>query len=163
MWQDELLIMLRFLIGDFAEPHIYDDDRLVSTLVIAAKYVQQDVALDISYVVDIDTEEIDPDPMGDEVFATLIVLKAGCLLDQAKARDNARKSGVSVRVGPSSVALNTASPLYELLLSEGPCGLYDRAKFDFSFTNLKALRALVTPPATEYCVTPFRPYGVIRR
>jgi hypothetical protein len=148
VWETDLVIMLRCLIGDAIAPYTYEDDRLITILVIAAKYLQHEIALDESYTVNIDEETITPDPMGppeDVVFTTLVVLKAGCLLDKAKMRDNARKSGVSVRVGPSSVNSSNSSPLYALLLKEGPCGLYAKAKFDFDFTDLKVMRALITP------------------
>lgn len=146
MWQTDWVLMLRYAIGDISDTPTYTDARLLTTLVIAASYVVDDIYFPIQYIVDTDNETINPDPTNDNDLTVLTVLRAACLIDEGNLITAARKAGVSIKIGPSQVQTDHGQvESIKTLLELSACALYLKAKADFEFGNMFAYRAILSP------------------
>lgn len=104
-WQDEMVPVLRELIGDTNTTLEYSDTRLESIIVAAAHMMLQDLDFAQDYTITISTTAISPDPTTptyDTAFVNLVTLKASCMLANAELR-LATKKAISFRDGPSGL------------------------------------------------------------
>jgi hypothetical protein len=74
-------------------------------IAVAAKYVQFDVNLDHLYQVDVVNPNITPDPTldNDEIFLSMVGLKAACIFDQGTFRTKAALEGIRTALGPANI------------------------------------------------------------
>lgn len=150
-WQNELTIIVRTLINDLTAPYQFSDQRIIQCLVVAAKYVQFDVVLDHKYVVDVVSQSITPDPTddSDDIFISLVALKAACIVDQSTYRTRTASEGIRAAVGPLSFSIGVggSSPgkSWQMVLEHGPCALYDGLIEHWDVANATAVRAVLSP------------------
>lgn len=150
-WQTELTVIVRTLINDLTVPYEFSDARIEQCLVVAAKYVQFDVVLDHAYDVDVVAQTITPDPTidNDEIFISLVSLKAACIIDQSTYRTKTATEGIRAAVGPLSlsVGMGAASPAnaWKVVLEHGPCALYEGLIEHWDVANASAMRAVLSP------------------
>lgn len=146
-WQNELTIITRTLINDFNEPYSYSDERIQQILTISAKYVQFDVNLEQKYAVDVSNLNITPDPtsINDEIFVSLVCLKAACLVDQATFRTKAALEGIRAALGPASLSVGGNLSGWKTLLELGPCATYDELTSHWDVKDATAVKSILSP------------------
>ena len=107
-WNLEIPIMVRTLVNDLSDNPEYSDERIQQAIVVAAKYVKFDVSLDNEYIIDVSNPDITPDPTvdNDDIFISLVSLKAACIIDQSTLRTKSATEGVRAALGPASISVN---------------------------------------------------------
>lgn len=148
-WQIEIPIIVRSLINDTSDQPTYSDERLLQLIVVAAQYVEFDVVLDNTYVINIANPDITPDPtlleVKDNIFISLVGLKAACLADQSTFRTKAALEGIRASLGPANLSVAGSLSGYKTLLEEGPCKLYDQLTEHWDVQNATAIQAILSP------------------
>lgn len=146
-WQIELPLIVRVLVNDMADQPVYSDDRLLQVVTVAAKYVQFDVVLDHQYSVDVVNGVISPDPTDDrdEIFISLVSLKAACLIDQSTFRTKAATEGIRAALGSASLQVNGQAAVWKTILDEGPCSLYNELTSHWDVKDASAIAAVLGP------------------
>ena len=146
-WQRHLTNVVRVLINDLDQPYEYSDERMQQVIVVAAKYVQFNVNLDYSYNVNVITPSITPDPtLGhDEIFLSLVGLKAACIFDQGTFRTKAALEGINTRLGPAALSFGGSIAGYRDIIDHGACGLYDELTSHWDVRNASAFAAILSP------------------
>lgn len=146
-WDTEIPIIVRTLINDWNTPYTYSDERLLQTIAVAAKYVQFDVVLDHSYSVNLEDSIITPDPTNDrdEIFISLVSLKAACIVDQSMLRTRAAAEGIRASLGPASLSVNGNLAGFLAILDKGPCASYDELVSHWDVAQATTARAILGP------------------
>ena len=120
MWQDEMIPLVRVLIGDVSSPYTYSDDRITDLIITAAYIVNLEVAQLNDYTISIANQTISPDPVEEEVSNTrswqeLIVLgvettttgsfanKGGCTVVTAPALPTPNAPGSNLTSSPGAI------------------------------------------------------------
>ena len=150
-WDKTMVTLFRVVVNDLdSDDYTYSDTRLQQTLVVASQYVNQEIDFTTNtYVINIDTPDISPDPTvtatKDDAFTNLTVLKAACLVDMGLLRTKAMASGIKARCGPA--VLETMGHLagFKELIESGPCAAYDRLKLEYTMGNAQACAAVFSP------------------
>jgi hypothetical protein len=140
-----LVLMLRALINDL-DSETYTDNRLEQLVAIAAKFVNQDV--EASYVVDIMSPDIVPDPIEvpDEIFSNLTVVKAACLIDQSNLRVKAALAGISASAGPASLSVGGAHfSAFKDIIDKGACHMYKEMLRDYKLGSGAICHGILSP------------------
>lgn len=127
MWETDLILMLRVMIGDLIPVPKNTDTYLKRVLITAGILVENDILLSNDYIFDISNMTITPDPvvLNDIVFKALVPLKASCILNQADFRI-ALSQGISVRDGDSALNTSVSFGGYRDILQLGPCSAYSK-------------------------------------
>jgi len=146
-WENELTTIVRTLVNDLDEPYDFTDARIQQVLSVAGKYVQFDVNLDHSYTVDVINSSISPDPTidNDDIFISLVCLKAACIIDQGTFRTKAVLEGVRTQLGPASIAFGGSLTGWQSIIDHGACGLYQDLTDHWDIKNASAIRAILSP------------------
>lgn len=146
-WQEELTIITRTLINDLNSPYEFSDCRIQQILAVAAKYVQFDVNLYQKYTIDVVYKNISPDPVetGDEIFTSLVCLKAACIIDQGTFRTKAALEGITTRLGPAMLNLGGTLTGWQSIIQHGACGLYDELTSHWDVKDATAFAAVLSP------------------
>jgi hypothetical protein len=146
-WQTELTIITRTLINDINEPYEYSNSRIQQILTVAAKYVQVDVDLHHIYKVDITNNNISPDPIenNDDIFISLLCLKAACIIDQGTFRTRALMEGIKTKLGPAELDVSGNLSGFKAILDIGPCALYENLSHQYNIGNPHMLKAILGP------------------
>ena len=146
-WQIEIPIIVRTLINDISDQPVYSDERLLQVIAVAAKYVQFDVSLDHQYAVDVANPSISPDPTSDrdEIFISLVSLKAACIIDQSHLRTKAAMEGIRASLGSASLAVSNSLQGALAILEKGPCAAYDELTSHWDVGQATAIRAILSP------------------
>ena len=146
-WQTDVPSLVRVLINDLTDLPTYSDDRLIQTILVAARYVQFDVVLDHSYQVDNINQIITPDPTinKDEIFLCLLGLKTACIIDQSTFRSKAALEGVRAALGPALLSVNNHLSGFKEILEHGPCKLYADLTEHWDVENATAVAAILSP------------------
>lgn len=147
-WQDEMVLMVRYLINDVDSPYTNTDAKLEKLITVAAQQTLNDIEFKQTYTVDISTPDITPDPTDgdkDNAFINLVSLKAACLYDNWSFRSKLGVAGISVRSGADSVSTNGQLSGYQWILQNGPCKAFEQAKWEFEAGNLTPGRAILGP------------------
>jgi hypothetical protein len=138
-WFDDLVPMLRNIIGDYnPSDYTYTDVRLQELLVVAAQLVIVDVPnLATTYSVDITQLSISPDPTSPryDAFINFMVLKAACMTDEGLYRSKALASGIKAKCGPAVIETMGHIAGFKDLITFGPCKAYATLKYEFIFGN----------------------------
>jgi len=101
-WQDDSRNLLRTVCGDVGPVYEYDDSRLDDLILYAAKFVLTETFLTDTYTLTLSTGVITPDPVGDNWFISLLVLKAWDILAKNEYRIASQKALV-IRDGASTI------------------------------------------------------------
>lgn len=150
-WPTDMIIMLRHLIDDLSATPTYSDDRLKQLTLVSAILVANDMELTTGYTVDLTGLTISPDPMADEDYSNLIILKSACLLSETDLRSNACKF-LKVKDDKSYIDNTAAMEVYKTIYSgkNGPCALYQQALTEFQINQISNIgRAIMTPIRTQ--------------
>lgn len=146
-WQEELTAITRVLVNDYGDSMEFSDARIHQVLAVAGKYVQFDVNLEHSYIIDVANSSISPDPTldNDSIFISLVCLKAACIIDQSKFRTKAAMEGIRAALGPASLSVAGNSAAWKVMLDQGPCALYDELTSHWDVKEATAIRAILSP------------------
>lgn len=101
-WQDDARNLLRTVCGDVGPTYEYNDSRLDELILHAARFVINESYLSDTYTLTMNTGTISPDPVGDNWFISLVILKAWDILAKNEYRVASNKA-MSIRDGPSSI------------------------------------------------------------
>jgi hypothetical protein len=146
-WQVEIPIIVRTLINDWSDPPQFSEDRLLQVISVAAKYVQFDVSLDYEYTISAADTSITPDPTTnkDDIFISLISLKAACIIDQSSLRTKAALEGIKTVLGPASLTVQGNLDGWKTIVEKGPCATYDELTSHWNVQNASAVKAILSP------------------
>ena len=143
--------MLRTLLNDAGCDAVrYTPQRLEDLLITAAYLLPLEVNFKSTYVVNVETRTITPNPInetdGDE-FINLMVLKSACIADEGNFRTAALAQGVTARIGPAALQTSSYGQYLGTLLNEGPCKAYTRLVelYNMSYDGSKLIRAVMSP------------------
>lgn len=146
-WLVELVLMLRLMINDMADPPTYSDTRLGQLIVMAARYVMNEVEVG-TYRINVKDLVISPDPTAEdsrnEGFINLIILKAACLADFATFRVKAQLEGVKATLGPANLQVSGNIGGFKTLIEKGPCAAYEEFRFRYALGQFRG-KAIMTP------------------
>lgn len=150
-WQSTSLIMLRTMLNDAGCDSVkYTPQRLEDLLITSAYLLPLEVHFDTTFVVNVETRAITPNPMsqadGDE-FVNFMVLKAACIADEGNFRTAALAQGINARLGPIALQTSSYGQYLGTLLNEGPCKAYNRLVevYNMSYDGKKIIRAVMSP------------------
>lgn len=152
-WQTDMLGILRVYIDDLCNPYRFDDTRLLSVLMVAARNVLRDgpSSFSNSYNIDIANKNIYPDPSADYAFVDLIVLKAGCLIDHTEARRAAKNAGFIVNEFASKIDTKGLADARFKIIEVGMCKTYEDSLFNYlTGQSTQAGLAILSPFRTYY-------------
>lgn len=146
-WQEELTIITRTLVNDLNTPYEFSDCRIQQILSVAAKYVQFDVNLSQKYTVDVIYKNISPDPteIGDDIFTSLVCLKAACIIDQGTLRTKAALEGIRTSLGSANLSVVNSLTGWQAILNHGACALYDELTSHWDVKDATAFAAVLSP------------------
>lgn len=146
-WNIEMPLIVRTLINDLSDSPTYSDERILQTIVVAAKYVQFDVVLDHQYELNVVSPDISPDPTidNDSIFISLTCLKAACIIDQSALRTKAALEGIRAALGPAQLSVGGSLAGLKMIIEEGPCAAYDELTSHWDVKEATAVRAVLSP------------------
>jgi hypothetical protein len=146
-WNIEIPIIVRTLINDLDDSPTYSDERILQVIAVAAKYVQFDIVLDTTYVIDVVNTNIAPDPTinNDSIFISLVGLKAACIIDQSTLRSKAALEGIRAALGPAQLSVAGSLAGFNLILDKGPCAAYEELVSHWDVREATAVRAILSP------------------
>lgn len=146
-WDIEIPLIVRTLINDLDAEPVYTDERLKQVIVVAAKYVQFDVSLDHTYSIDVSNLAISPDPTTDrdEIFISLVSLKAACIVDQSALRTKAAVEGIRAALGPALINVNGSLEGLKMILEMGSCAAYDELVSHWDVAQATTAKAILSP------------------
>lgn len=155
-WQEHTNLMVRHIINDVdVNNYKYSDDRINSTIAVAAQLVVLELDFNEKYVVNVATQTISPDPSSDDAFINLIVLKAAVVIIGGEVKTES-SNAISIKDGPSAIDLRGVSSTL-LALYEDLSRKYDALAQSYGFTGGMG-KAILGPysPGSEYAS---RSYG----
>jgi len=147
-WQTEMVTILRHLINDVDETNYkYNDDRLASTLLVAARLMFLNVDFAQTYAIDVSAITITPDPTSlitpDDSFIILTCLRASCIILSSEIKAESGNA-ISIKDGPSAIDLRgvtqTLTMLYKDLSSK-----YDKLLLQYRAGNSLGGAAILGP------------------
>lgn len=146
-WQDEMIPMLRILINDFSSEPTYSDERLTDLIITSAYLVNNEANITTDYNISMSLKTISPDPINidDDLFVSLVMLKAACLADQSTFRTKALLEGVKAAMGPASLTVAGHLAGFKTLLELGPCKAFEDLKLQAAFSMGLNVRAILSP------------------
>lgn len=149
VWQTVMTTMVRHLINDVDLPYKYDDQRVMTSIIIAGLQSSLEYSYDSDYVFDIEALDITPDPAAsdtyDPVAMALMTLKAACIFDTNRYQGGVSQ-GIRVRDGDSEVDTTAGFTGYKDILLLGPCASYQKLlDITGSAKSMKLGRAIMTP------------------
>lgn len=147
-WRTDMTTMLRYLINDVDESdYKYSDDRLATTILVAARLMFLNVDFAQTYSIDVNAITLTPDPTDsatpDEPFIVLTSLRAACIIlgSEIKAESG---NAISIKDGPSAIDLRgvtaTLTTLYKDLSSK-----YDKLLLEYRAGNSLGGTAILGP------------------
>lgn len=110
-WQNELVLILRHIIGDVDSTNYeFSDARLEETILVAAQLIHNEMEFNGEYTIEVDNGILTPDPTltpvttsnKDDDFIALCCLRAGLLITSSQMRTYSMKS-ISIRDGSSAI------------------------------------------------------------
>lgn len=106
MWSDEIVLMIRSVIGDLDESS-YMHNRLEQLAIVAAYTINSRFTFSSNYQINITDLTISPDPfvVNDTDFCILTAYKAACILLSSELKTQAGNS-ISIKDGPSAIDLS---------------------------------------------------------
>lgn len=108
-WLEHANIMVRHLINDTdSSNYKYSDDRINTTVSVAAQIVSLELDFNAQYAVDIVCQRITPDPSSDSAFINCMAYKAAVVILGGEIRAEAGNA-ISIKDGPSAIDLRGVS------------------------------------------------------
>jgi len=155
-WQGEMTTIVRQLVYDVdPDNYTYSDDRLETTILVAAQLASTEVDFENTYIIDVEQCSLSPDPTDsstalasadkDDGFINLVSLKTSCIILGSELKTQALNA-VRVTDGPSSIDM-TAGANYIKYLYEYSCSKYDEYKFNYAAGNNAVGKAVLSPYA----------------
>ena len=132
-WQGQMSTILRYLIDDVdSTAYKFSDERIETTLLVAAQLVTLEVDLTNTYTINVETCALSPDPTEtdtrDDAFINLACLKGAVVIVGSQIRSESSNS-ISIKDGPSAIDLRgvtgTLTVLYKDLSEK-----YDKLLFE---------------------------------
>lgn len=162
-WQGQLSVMVRHLIGDL-DPlnYKYSQQRLETTILVAAQLVTFDVDLVNSYTIDVEQCRLTPDPTDtdtkDNAFINLTSLKAGCIILGSEIKTEAGNA-IAIKDGPSSIDLRGVSSTLQVLYKD-ICQKYEKILLDYRAGGTLAGQAILGPysPGSDFVSRNYNDY-----
>jgi hypothetical protein len=142
-WNDELVAITRQLIGDTENPYTFTETRMEEVIATAAQFVNCEVDFDTTYTIDVDATTISPDPTSprDDLFISLVTLKAACILYRAILRTYASSEGVRVKDGMGEIQVGGRFAAQNDM-AKSFCQAYEQAKMDYARGNFAGVKAI---------------------
>jgi hypothetical protein len=143
-WKIDLVVMLRSLIGDL-DSEKFTDERLKQVLSIGAFNVLNDADFSNTYVVDVASVSITPDPIveNDTDFSVLTVYKSACILLGSEVKTQAANS-IMIKDGPSAIDLRGVTQNLNLMYKDF-CAKYDSLLKTYQYNNTLVGQAILGP------------------
>lgn len=143
MWETELLAIVRQLIDDVDAPYVFSDTRIKQVIVTSAQFVNSEVDFDTTYAVDVSDVTISPDPTSprDDLFISLVTLKAACILYRALLRTQASGEGVRIKDGMGEIEVKGKFAAYKDM-AQSYCDAYQKAKLEYTMGNFAGVKAI---------------------
>ena len=143
-WKIDLVVMLRSLIGDL-DSEKFTDERLKQVLSIGAFNVLNDADFSNTYVVDVASVSITPDPIveNDKDFSVLTVYKSACILLGSEVKTQAGNS-IMIKDGPSAIDLRGVTQNLNLMYKDF-CAKYDSLLKTYQYNNTLVGQAILGP------------------
>lgn len=153
-WQGEMTTIVRHLVDDVdCDNYTYSDERIETTILVAAQIVFTEVTFDNTYTVDVEQCYLSPDPTDpstglstadkDNGFISLVSLKAACIILGSEFKSNSLTS-VRVTDGPSSIDTGGVASHLKFLY-EHACKRYEEYKFNYAAGINPGGKAILTP------------------
>jgi hypothetical protein len=153
-WQGEMTTIVRQLIYDVdSTNYTYSDDRLETTILVAAQLVSTEIDFEENYIIDVEQCTLSPDPTDpttllasadkDDGFINLVSLKAACIIMGSEMKTQGLNA-IRVSDGPSSVDC-TAAANYIKYLHDHSCKQYEDFKFNYSTGSNTVGKAILSP------------------
>ena len=154
-WQGQMSTILRYLIDDVdSTSYKFSDDRIETTLLVAAQLVTLEVDLGNTYTINVEQCKLSPDPTDtdtkDNAFINLVCLKAAVVIVGSQIRSES-SNAISIKDGPSAIDLRgvagTLTVLYKDLSEK-----YEKLLLDYRTGNSIAGKSILGPysPGSEY-------------
>jgi len=148
-WQNEMVRIVRFLINDL-DGSTYTDSRLEETILVAAQLQYISIDFDNTYVIDIDTLSLSPDPTSgtkDDWFINIVCMRAACIILNSEAKTLAAQS-YKIKDGPSSIEVGETYK-NTIALYEDACDRLSLMIMQYKAGNSVAGHAVLTPYTQE--------------
>lgn len=122
-----LILMVRILIGDISAPQKKSDDFLSQTIITAGLISSTEIQYPQVYVFDLVNLTITPDPVAslDSTFQALVPLKSACILNTSDFTTSLGQA-IKVRDGDSAIDTSVGFRGYRDILELGPCRSYEK-------------------------------------
>lgn len=149
-WQEHTNIMVRHLINDMDfNTYKYSDDRINSTVAVAAQLVLLELDFNAEYSVDVSLQTITPDPISDNAFINLITIKAAMIIVGGEVKTEA-SNAISIKDGPSAIDLRGVSSTL-LVLYKDLSDKYDSLAQGYGYSGSTG-KAILGPysPGSDY-------------
>lgn len=145
-WTSSLPIGVRVLIND-PDGIIYDDSRILSSIVTAGLITSQDYPFDIDYTFDLANNIISPDPVdsNDNIAVALFMLKAACILDTNRYQ-GAIGNAIKISDSGSSIDTTTGFKGFADIINLGNCGAYQSLVKKLYFSRGSGKGQMVSGP-----------------
>lgn len=149
-WLDESTEILRVLINDLDDSdYKYTDNTLEQTLLVAARYVVQEINLGTDYTVNFLGGSVSPDPSSDYIFLNFMILKAACLTNVWTFNEKALVEGIAAKCGNfAQLSVKAGNDIVLGLINNGPCKTYQELMTQQNFGGLG--KAVLTPFVSNY-------------
>lgn len=153
-WQGEMTTMVRHLVNDVdSTNYTYTDERLETSILVAAQIVQTEVDFENTYIIDVEQCYLNPDPTDpatglatadkDDPFINLVSLKAACIIYGSEMKTQSLNA-VRISDGPSSIDCTAVAANIKFLYQYA-CEQYDEYKFNYAAGNNAVGKAILSP------------------
>lgn len=146
-WQGQMGTMVRVLVNDVdPENYTYSNNRIESTILVAAQMAQISDTFASKYDVNVETCLLSPDPTDDPedpAFITLVSLKAACIILQGEYK-KAADCAIYVKDGPSALD-KRGVPAALGMMQKDVCARYDQLLLEYRAGNSIAGTAILGP------------------
>lgn len=146
-WGEQLPIMVRYMIGDVEDPYTYNDQRLQMSILIAAKYVDNELNFSQAFEIDIIGMTISPDPTVsptiDDWFSNLSVLRA-CLMITTAEMKAMTANALYFKEGSTTVDMREQLKYKQEMLKQFKQD-YDHAKLSYQLAVRPSCNAIIGP------------------
>ncbi len=149
-WQDNTNLMVRHIINDTdPDNYKYSDNRINSTIAVAAQLIVLEIEFDQQYSVDIASQTVSPDPSSDDAFINLVVLRAAVIIIGGEIKTES-SNAISIKDGPSAIDLRGVSSTL-LALYKDLSDRYDSVAHGYGY-NTSIGKAILGPysPGSDY-------------
>lgn len=148
-WDNEMVILLRYMVDDFSQPQRYADDTLQQLILGSVTLVSgEGLVFSSTYTTSINDYTLEPDPTDvdgrDDSFISLVLTKAACIIDSAEAR-KASGRAVAMRDAGKSIDLNGIASAKLQIWQKGWCANYKEIKYQYLTGNTDAGIAVLGP------------------